>query len=283
MTQSDSSGPSFCALCDLNLHLRPPRFSSRWRRIQAVSRTKWVPLRGEMRAIDSPRSSRKLHGAVDAGAGMAVQDQAAAPGKLGVWVAWAVICLVAALFVSKTVFHYYLNFNPQGLDVYWPRRWGLLVHISAGTLALALGPWQFWTGFRARLPQIHRWTGRLYVTSVTIGSIAGLYMAATTTFGWAFGLGLAMLALAWAGCTGVAYVAIRRGAVTVHRRWMIRSYVVTFAFVIFRVVTVMPFIAQIKPAGDVAVADAWGCWAVPLLITIFIQGLQDSRRLGRRG
>ncbi len=73
--------------------------------------------------------------------------------------------------------------------------------------------------------------------------------------GWAYGSGLAMLALAWASCGAVAYAAIRRGAVALHRRWMVRSYVVTFAFVIYRLVADVLPTAQLKPASDLAIAD----------------------------
>ena len=196
--------------------------------------------------------------------------------------AWTLVCLLAAGFIYKYVVHYYLHFDAKSFDVYWPRRTGLLAHVTAGTAALALGPLQFWTGLKAMLPRLHRWTGRLYLLAVAVGAAAGLYMAATTTFGWPFGLGLAMLDVAWISTTAVAYVAILNGAVALHRRWVVRSYVVTFAFVIFRLVQDWLPTSQIKPPQDLAVADAWGCWVIPLMITIVIQELRDIRRHGRR-
>ena len=196
--------------------------------------------------------------------------------------AWTLICLLAAGFIGKYVFHYYLNFGPKGFDVFSPKRWPLLVHMSSGMVALVIGPFQFWTGLKARLPRIHRWMGRTYLVAVAAGSAAGLYMAFTTSGGWAYGAALAMLALAWASCGAVAYAAILRGAVALHRRWMVRTYVVTFAFVIFRLVSDWLPTSQLKPASDLAIADAWGCWAVPLLITVLVQGVGDIRRQGRR-
>jgi uncharacterized membrane protein len=219
---------------------------------------------------------------------MASQDAVLSSGAskrasgLAVAAAWLVVCALAAGFIYLYVFHYYLNFGPKGFEVYWPRRWGLLAHISAGMVALVIGPFQFWTGLRSRLPKVHRWTGRIYLAAVAVGSLAGLYMAATTTFGWPFGFALAMLALAWAGTAGVAYAAILNGAVALHRRWMVRAYVVTFAFVTFRLINDWLPTSQIKPPGELAVADAWACWVVPLMVTMFIQGLQDARRQGRR-
>ena len=219
---------------------------------------------------------------------MASQDQAS-PAKpalsaagLLVAAAWTVICLLAAGFIGKYVFHYYMNYGPKDFDVFWPRRGGLLVHITAGTVALALGPLQFWTGLKARLPRLHRWTGRLYLLGVALGSAAGVYMAATTTSSWPYALGLMMLDLAWISTSAVAYAAILNGAVALHRRWMVRSYVVTFAFVIFRLVSDWLPTSQIKPPEDLAIVDAWGCWSIPLMITIVIQAVGDIRRHGRR-
>ncbi len=220
---------------------------------------------------------------------MAAQDQALpartttiSPAGLLKAAAWTLVCVLAVVFIGKYVAHYYLNYGPKEFDIFWPKRWALVAHMSSGTVALVIGPFQFWTGLKARLPRIHRWMGRIYLVAVAAGSAAGLYMALTTSGGWAYGSGLVMLALAWASCGAVAYAAILRSAVALHRRWMVRTYVVTFAFVIFRLVSDWLPTSQLKPASDLAIADAWGCWAVPLLITVLIQAIGDIRRQGRR-
>ena len=111
----------------------------------------------------------------------------------------AILLLMAIAFVGKYVFHYYLNYNPAVFGSYWPRRAGLVLHITAGTVALLVGPFQLWSGFRARYPVVHRWTGRIYLAAMVIGSAASFYLAFTTDLGWAFGWGLAGLGAAWAG------------------------------------------------------------------------------------
>jgi len=45
------------------------------------------------------------------------------------------------------------------------------------------------------------------------------------------------LAMAWILTTGVAWAAIVRRKVVLHKEWMIRSYLVAFAFVTFRFIT----------------------------------------------
>jgi hypothetical protein len=190
-------------------------------------------------------------------------------------VAWAVIMLLAVGFIGKFVFHYYLNYNAEGFEPYWPRRFWLLLHITGGMVALLVGPWQFWTGLREIAPQIHRWTGRLFLAGVACGVLGAAYLAITTTYGWAFGLGLGGLAVAWTATTGMAFYAIQRGAVVAHKEWTIRAYVVTFAFVTFRlIVECLPT----SPEGDRFISAAWLSWSLPLLAAIVIQSLAALRR-----
>ena len=193
----------------------------------------------------------------------------------------AILLLVAIVFVGKFVFHYYLNYGPPAFGSYWPRRAGLVTHITAGTVALLVGPFQLWSGLRARYPAAHRWAGRIFLLAMAAGSVASFYLASTTAFGWAFGWGLAGLGIAWAGSSLVGYYAILRRNIVLHRRWMIRAYVVTFGFVTFRVIDVALTAAHFGTAQERGDMSAWLCWAAPLLVTILVEGVQDVSK-GRR-
>ena len=99
-------------------------------------------------------------------------------------------------------------------------------------------------------------------------------MAATTTLDFAYGVGLFALAVVWLLTSGMAFAAIRRRNFIQHRQWMIRSYVVTFAFVTFRIVNGLMASYGVERADRIAIM-AWACWAVPLLITeMVLQGKQ---------
>ena len=125
--------------------------------------------------------------------------------------------------------------DQQRFGAYWPRRGWLLLHIASGMVALLDGPAQLWLGLTHQRLRLHRRLGASYMTSVGISSIAALYLVFHTDFGWIFGMGLGSLAVAWLLTTGLAFVAIRRHAIDQHKEWMIRSYVVTCAFVTFRI------------------------------------------------
>jgi len=193
-------------------------------------------------------------------------------------VAWAAIVAIAVAFILKYVFHYYLHYDAAAFDVYWPRRGGLLLHITGGMVALLTAPWQFFTGLTGKRMNVHRYTGRIFLGGVTVGVTGATYLAFTTTFGWAFGFGLLGLAAAWASTTGMAYYAIRKGLVEIHKEWMVRAYVVTFAFVTFRVFSDYGPTSHLKPTNDLSITLAWASWVVPLFITELILQLRRMRK-----
>ena len=174
--------------------------------------------------------------------------------------------VVAALFVVQNAVPYIV---PDALHAarYTTTRPWLLVHIACGAVALLAGPVQLWLGLARRSLQLHRRLGMTYVASVAVGSIAAFGLAAQTRLGWVVGAGLSGLGTAWLVTTGLAVLAIRRGLIAQHQEWMIRSYVVTFAFVTFRA-----FWAGLQAMGvgtmpEQLAAASWFCWAAPLLVT----------------
>ncbi len=194
------------------------------------------------------------------------------------------ILVVASFFVLRYVFRYYLNYNAAAFDDpirgaanYWSMRGWLLMHMTGGMMALLSGPFQFWTGFRTRYYKAHRWTGYLFLSGVAIGSVGATKMAISTTFGWATAAWELALAFAWISTTSVAYFAISKRAIAVHKEWMLRAYVVTFAFVTFRLFNDFGPTSHLKPDNDKANTIGWACWAIPLLVTIVIQQLRRMR------
>jgi hypothetical protein len=198
--------------------------------------------------------------------------------------ATAAILVIAVAFVLKYVFRYYLNYNPAayndpmlGAANYWAQRGWLLMHMTGGMVALLAGPWQFWTGFRARYARLHRWTGRLFLGGVAVGAMGAYHMAIVTTFGWAFGFSLFGLATAWVTTAGMAYYAILKRRVSIHKDWMVRAYVVTFAFVTFRLLNDYGPTSHLQPDNDRAITIGWACWVLPLLVAEVVLQLRHMR------
>lgn len=159
--------------------------------------------------------------------------------RTGAWIAWVLMALSAvgiALFSAIP----YLTFSPGvsriPLNPAFP--WhivGLSLHAIPGGLALLLGPFQFVPALRKRNPALHRNIGRVYLASILVGSVMGVYSAIVSVSGLAAQLGFLLLAAAWFYSGLLAFVAIRRRQISLHRDWMIRNYSFTFAAVLLRV------------------------------------------------
>lgn len=191
---------------------------------------------------------------------------------------WVMLLGLGAYFVVKNVPHYFIVTEQSYGPYFWPRAGYLLAHIVGGLTAIVIGPFQFWSKIRASHPHLHRTSGRIYLISILVGSIGGLGLAFTIPEGLAYASGLAFLAVAWLMTSGMAFLAIRNRNFVQHQQWMIRSYVVTFAFVSFRIVDDILHAYGLGEIPGHNAMLAWGCWAIPLLITeTILQGRQIFR------
>jgi hypothetical protein len=185
--------------------------------------------------------------------------------------------IASVIFVGGFALPYFLS-SSYGPAVYAPKRGWLLLHIGGGIVALLTGPIQMWLGLANRALGWHKRLGMLYMSAVCASSIAAFYLATHTDFGWVFGAGLFGLAVAWVSTTGLAFLAIKRWQIDQHKEWTIRSYVVTFAFVNFRIVGGTLQAANVGTLQEQLAVASWTCWAVPLLIAeLVIQGRKILR------
>jgi uncharacterized membrane protein len=138
------------------------------------------------------------------------------------------------------------------------------VHLAGGAIALVAGALQLNSRLRARFLDTHRWSGRLYLLAVMTGGIAALSLALHSFGGVPAKLGFGLLAVLWMGSALAAYRHVRQGNIGQHRKWMIRSYALTFAAVTLRVYLPASQIAGF-PMQIAYPAIAWLCWVPNLL------------------
>jgi hypothetical protein len=191
----------------------------------------------------------------------------------------SLVFLAGAIFVVRAALPYFA-LNEAQFERYWPRRWWLLAHISTGILALMAGPVQLWLGISDQRPTLHRRLGYVYMTAIALSAVTAYYLAFTTDLSVAFGSGLAGLATAWVITTGMAFAAIKKQLYDQHQEWMIRSYVVTTAFVAFRLMFPALQSSGVGTVPEQLAMAAWGCWALPLLIT---EAVLQGRKIFRVG
>ncbi|MGF1545529.1 MAG: DUF2306 domain-containing protein [Parvularculaceae bacterium] len=144
--------------------------------------------------------------------------------------------------------------------------WALLVaHCVFALPPLLLGLVGFIEGVRRKRPKLHRDAGLLYCVCIWLSAPAGALLATANRSGPLAGAGFFVLGVFWFATTWRAYSTARAKNFVDHRRWMIRSYALTLAFV-----TVRPLFV-FGPMGGFSSADwqivvAWACWVPNLAL-----------------
>jgi hypothetical protein len=127
----------------------------------------------------------------------------------------------------------------------------LAVHILIAAFITLAGPLQLLPAIRARFPVLHRWTGRLYVLTAVIASLAGLYLTWTRT-----PLGSALQHVATSInavlIIGASWYAVRNamsGRLLAHRRWALRLFLLVSGSWFFRVLLMFWIAINGGPVG----------------------------------
>ena len=186
-----------------------------------------------------------------------------------------IAAIVALLYVNSFALPYLLP-SAATFGIYESRREWLTIHVLGGTLALFLGPVQFWLALSEYSRMWHRVLGVAYIMCVALSSTAAISLASATDFGWVFKTGMMTLAFVWIGTTGLAVTAICRSLIQQHREWMIRSYVVTFSFVFFEAIIQILDLVRIGTTTERLIVASWLSWSAPLVIT---EALLQGRKM----
>ena len=139
------------------------------------------------------------------------------------------------------------------------------LHLGASAVALAVGPLQHNSRIRGGFLNLHRWMGRTYIVAVLAGSIAAFVLATLSHGGLVTHVGFGLLAVLWLGSTATAYRFIRAGNQMAHRRWMTRSYALTFAAVTLRIYLPLSFAVGL-PFEPAYQTISWLCWVPNLVV-----------------
>jgi uncharacterized membrane protein len=143
-------------------------------------------------------------------------------------------------------------------------------HIYFGGVALLCGWSQFLKSSRSKYLKLHRFLGKIYVITVLLSGIAGLYLAFHATGGAIASFGFGILALLWLTTTSIAFIFIQKKQIEKHQHWMIRSYALCFAAVTLRLW--IPFFQAVLHFEFVEGYRiiAWLCWVPNLLFAEWI-------------
>lgn len=152
-------------------------------------------------------------------------------------------------------------------DVFW--NIGFYTHILLGGFALLIGWMQFSKKLRTKNLKFHRTVGKTYVISVVLSGLASLYIAHFATGGIIAILGFLGLGIIWLFSTISGYLAIRRGNLIKHQKFMIYSYAACFGAVTLRIwlPTLMAIFQDFIIAYRIV---AWLAWVPNIIVAYFI-------------
>ncbi len=116
-------------------------------------------------------------------------------------------------------------------------RWLLLPHVVCASVALTTGAVQFSSRIRRWSLPFHRVTGRVYVAAICIAGPAAIVMS----HGTAFFTATLVQAGTWITTAIAALLTARNRQIEQHRQWVVRSYAVTFGFILLHLLNPLPF------------------------------------------
>lgn len=200
---------------------------------------------------------------------------------------WPLLIWLLVLFVTWTFMHgadHFLELSPGAMGKYFDYKWFLIAHITAGGGSLLLGIIQFWKKLRAYSAKLHRVIGFLYLLAVLASSLCAVVLAFTTSYevNLPYAFSLQVWVSVWISATALAYFFAIRKKFKLHREWMIRSYIVTMAFVVSGLILKMPFVQKLGSFEEISPSLFWLGWAVPLYLYEIMRSCgQSTAKQGR--
>lgn len=107
----------------------------------------------------------------------------------------------------------------------------LFAHICFAIPAILFGPVLFYAPLRAKRPDWHRFLGKIYVIGCLLSAVTVIPLALHNHGGPRAQLGFTVMGCLWFTITYFAYTAAIHQDFVAHRRWMLRSYAMTLAFI----------------------------------------------------
>lgn len=153
-----------------------------------------------------------------------------------------------------------------------PSLWVLMIriHIVLAIISLITGPLGVVKRLRVKSMRFHRWNGRLYVLSILLNFVPGVYVSFFATGGWLSTLGFLILNALWLGTTILGYWYIKRRDVILHRQWIVRSFFLSFAnMTIYIIVAISHNLINLPYETSYTIA-VWLCWILNLILAEFV-------------
>ena len=153
---------------------------------------------------------------------------------------------------------------------------GFYGHITLGGIALLIGWTQFSSKIRRKRTKLHRTIGKIYIFSVLISGVCGVYIAQFATGGISNVIGFSLSGIIWLTTTFLAYNAIKKGNIEKHQNNMLYSYAICFSAVTLRFW--LPLLTYILGEFEsVCLIAGWLSWVPNLIVAFYIIKIQKIK------
>jgi uncharacterized membrane protein len=132
------------------------------------------------------------------------------------------------------------------------------VHLGLAVIVHFFGPLQLVPAVRAKYPKFHRWSGRAFVMSVVLVTVAGVYMLIVREIGaWTLRTGFVLQGtlILWFAWQAVRHA--RRRNFASHMQWATRLFLAASAVWFFRVMIMIWFVLTGGIGIDTSDGTGW--------------------------
>lgn len=154
-------------------------------------------------------------------------------GQLTWWIFFAICAFYSGYAFVMAAVEVLFRLGIAGAAVHRGVPMVFVVHAVAGGIVLISGALQLNRRILEKKRKLHRVLGRIYVGTIWISSIGGLWLTLFFDVSMAAKIALGLLSILWFGTTTIALWQIRRRRIAAHREWMLRSVALSFFFVTF--------------------------------------------------
>ena len=218
---------------------------------------------------------------------------------------WLIVVVIGQLLFALTVASIYVLAVARGNLLGWNKfmnvgyvpgdglgNFFVAAHLGSAVIVILAGMLQLAPQIRLRFPLFHRWTGRLYVVTAFLLSIAGLYMMwlRRTVGDLSQHLGTSVMAVLIMVCAVMALRCALARDFKNHRRWALRLYLVVSASLFIRAGIFLSLLLNRGPfffdgvtfTGPFLTFISFAQYLVPLTVLELYLRTQDHPGAGRR-
>jgi uncharacterized membrane protein len=156
--------------------------------------------------------------------------------RLPALISWAIIIGLSIYFFIENVAVYFTGYKS---DTYINNEFWVISHLIGGTLALFLGPLQFFKWLRNKYLSFHRLSGKIYIVGAFIAGLSALRLSLISSC-VSCRVSLLILAILVLFTTFSAWWTVKNKNLKAHQQFMVRSYICVLSFVAVRIGGIIP-------------------------------------------